>query len=268
MKFLTALTASLVATLFVLADAGPGAGHVVQGSIFGFKGGCPHVLPWGGRDGYEFYGGGCDLVFLQNPNFVDGLGLDIHLRTKVGTHDRWWSFVEAAVVRVGEDIIEVEGREDCGRFWVNGKGENCTQLKPRKVYKMPLKMEQKEGFYAAIQKLNSKQMRFQLSFGEDGAVVAIETFQEFVRVDVLVSDFHSFGDSYGLVGAFPQGEWVGRDTMTIITNENDFVKEWQVQRNDTLLFHDDYDTTTRKRKKHCAIESKDFDQGRNRQRQD
>lgn len=253
MKLLTVLTTSLVAALFVLADAGPGAGHIVQGSIFGFKGGIPHVRPWGGRDRYEFHGGGCDVVFLQNPSFCDGLGLDIHLRTKVGTNDRWWSFVEAAVVRVGEDVIEVEGGEECGRLWVNSKGKNCTQLKPRKAYKVPLKVEQKGDFYASIQKLNSKQMQFQLSFEEDGALVTMETFQEFVRVDVVVTDFHSFGESYGLIGAFPQGERVGRDTVTVITNENDFVKEWQVQRNDTLLFHDNNYTTARKHKRHCAI---------------
>jgi hypothetical protein len=50
--------------------------------------------------------GGCDLVLLSNPGFGNGLGLHIHTRTKV---ESWWSYIEQAVVQIGDQMIELSG---------------------------------------------------------------------------------------------------------------------------------------------------------------
>lgn len=45
-------------------------------------------------------------MLFQNRGFVSGLGLEIHVRTKINT---WWSFIETAAIRIGNDILEVTG---------------------------------------------------------------------------------------------------------------------------------------------------------------
>ena len=48
---------------------------------------------------------------------MDGLGIDIHIRTKMV---RFWSCIEKAVVRIGTDILEVEGSPDFSTsYWIN-----------------------------------------------------------------------------------------------------------------------------------------------------
>ena len=61
--------------------------------------------------------GGCDLVLLHAPNFGHGLGLDIHIRTKI---DSWWSYIETAVLRIGDHTLEVMGGTDSFQFWIDG----------------------------------------------------------------------------------------------------------------------------------------------------
>ena len=46
------------------------------------------------------------MVLAKDPNFADGLGLDAQIRTKVV---RYWSYIKSSAIRIGEDILEVEG---------------------------------------------------------------------------------------------------------------------------------------------------------------
>ena len=48
---------------------------------------------------------------MDNPAFGNGLGLRVHIRTKIHT---WWSYIESAVVMIGDGILEVKGGEDGG----------------------------------------------------------------------------------------------------------------------------------------------------------
>jgi hypothetical protein len=41
-------------------------------------------------------------VLVDSPNFDDGKGLKIHIRTKIVT---WWSYIDTAVVKVGDDTV-------------------------------------------------------------------------------------------------------------------------------------------------------------------
>ena len=66
--------------------------------------GDPHFKTWAGEF-YDFHGV-CDLVLIKNPEFKNGLGMHIHLRT---TRTRMWSYVSSAAIRIGEDILEVIG---------------------------------------------------------------------------------------------------------------------------------------------------------------
>merc|ERR1712151_735138 len=53
--------------------------------------GDPHFKLWDGK-AYDFHGI-CDLVLLHNPEFNNGLGMDIHIRTKKMKH---WSYIKTA----------------------------------------------------------------------------------------------------------------------------------------------------------------------------
>merc|ERR1712232_1440220 len=55
--------------------------------------GDPHFKLWDGK-AYDFHGI-CDLVLLHNPEFNNGLGMDIHIRTKKMKH---WSYIKTAVI--------------------------------------------------------------------------------------------------------------------------------------------------------------------------
>lgn len=55
----------------------------IQGGGDGGASGDPHINSWSGQT-YDFHGG-CDLVLLQDPDFANGLGLNIHIRTKIKT---------------------------------------------------------------------------------------------------------------------------------------------------------------------------------------
>jgi von Willebrand factor type D domain len=75
--------------------------------------GDPHFTTWNGSK-FDFHGE-CDLVFVQSPAFNHGLGLDIHVRTKIV---RSWSYIDVAVVKIGKDVLEFKG-DDGEQYWIN-----------------------------------------------------------------------------------------------------------------------------------------------------
>lgn len=189
-----------------------------QGAVFGFGGSDPHVLSWGG-DRFEFQHQG-EVLLVRNPEYSNGLGLDVLLRT---TLNDWWSYTEAAVLRVGDETIEVRGGAEHSRYWINGE-EGYSALKDREEMTVWLK----HGQEVTIRQVNSKQFQLRVDLGNDEGVV-METFQEFVRVDVQANEKGgNFANSLGLLGSFPEGNKVGRDGTTVIKNANKFAKEWSV----------------------------------------
>ena len=49
------------------------------------------------------YSGECDLVFLRDKDFWQGLGLEIDVRT---TRRYKYSYIEAAGIKIGDSILE------------------------------------------------------------------------------------------------------------------------------------------------------------------
>merc|ERR1711935_1329893 len=78
--------------------------------------GDPHFKTW--KNEHFEYHGQCDIVMVSNPNFANGLGIDIHIRTKIV---RFWSYIQRAVIRIGNDILEVEGTLNItnAEYWIN-----------------------------------------------------------------------------------------------------------------------------------------------------
>lgn len=187
-----------------------------NGSSFGD----PHIKTWGG--GHFDFHGGCDLVLVDSPTYGKGIGMRIHIRTKVTD---WWSYIDSAVLEIGSDRLEVQGVKDehLARYWVNGK--------PGPV----MADGQYLNFTLAGQKIqyhdkSAKTKSFQLKD------FSMETFGDFVRVNVHAKHGRDFVGAVGLMGSYPSGTKVGRDGK-IIWNKNRFGMDWQVHQDEPMLFH-------------------------------
>eukprot|EP00980_Cylindrotheca_fusiformis_P020037 scaffold7131_cov136-Cylindrotheca_fusiformis.AAC.2 len=59
-------------------------------------------------------------MLAKDANFADGIGLDVQIRTKLV---RYWSYIKSAAVRIGDDILEVQGAADTEdgdlHYWIN-----------------------------------------------------------------------------------------------------------------------------------------------------
>jgi hypothetical protein len=171
---------------------------------------------WTGEK-YDFHGA-CDLVLLQNPDFHDGLGMDIHIRTKFTLE---WSYIYSAVLQIGDETLEVMGGKK-NQYWIN-------------------KVEGKDlshgisGFSITFEEVNSKTREFRVDL-KDGSVILFKTFNNFIKVDVDGADSVRFTASRGLMGSM-EGEKVARDLKTVIDDSEAFGLEWQVLVTEPVLFH-------------------------------
>merc|ERR1712183_1145735 len=66
--------------------------------------GDPHFKTWP-QEHFEYHGQ-CDMILTKDKNFAGGIGLEVQIRTKL---IRFWSYIKSAVIRIGDDILEVQG---------------------------------------------------------------------------------------------------------------------------------------------------------------
>lgn len=157
------------------------------------------------------------------PSFAGGLGLTIQIRTKI---ESWWSFIDRAVIKIGQDIMEVNGGLDGGSYMVNGRpGQPLTTGDDFMLN--DLKVE--------FRKVTFKQNKFRIDLGF-GNSVGFETYKDWVKVDTHIKKPDGFNDSVGLMGQFPSGALMGRDGVTPFENMNAFGMEWQVLSSEPSLF--------------------------------
>jgi hypothetical protein len=182
--------------------------------------GDPHFKTHGGEM-FDFHGG-CDLVLVDNPEFKNGLGMTIHIRTKIET---WWSYIQAAVVKIGEETFEIQ----MDQFYKNGEALDMTTVTEEpthdKISELLLRYKRKEGNTEAL-----------IYFG-NGEVLKMKTYKGFVTVQVgAEGDDSIYTGSHGMLGTYPEGLRVGRDGATLIEDVNAFGKEWQVSTEEPKLF--------------------------------
>ena len=157
---------------------------------------------------------------VSNPDFADGLGMDIHIRTKVV---RYWSYIERAVVRIGTDVLEIEGAPDFSySYWIN--------------YEHMGELEDLAGFPVT---LNQNTDRYIIDLGSmyPGVKIQINTYKEFVGVKIIGATQKAFGNSVGITGDFQTGKTFARDGHTVLDDFNELGNEWQVLPSDGKFFH-------------------------------
>jgi hypothetical protein len=176
--------------------------------------GDPHFKTWRGHH-YDFHGE-CDLVLLHSPTFMSGLGLDVHIRTKIR---RDMSYISSAALRIGKDVLEVESQ---GVYYLNG-ALNAD---------LPAEFS---GFEFLHMQPTDKQHVFEVHLGGRERV-KVKTYKDFVSVLIEQGENKHFGDSAGLMGDFRMGHMIARDGKTVIEDANAFGQEWQVLDTELSLF--------------------------------
>lgn len=200
-------------------DTDEGDSHGVASSF-----GDPHFKTWSGEQ-FDFHGG-CDLVLFEKPDFANGLGLDVHIRTQVET---WWSYIEVAAIRVGDHTIEVMGGKDTFQYWIDGDRNTVLEDGEKLAF----------GEYILTKKvIADHQVRFRLDLG-DGDAISIESYKKFVRVSFKLKTEHKFDGGLGMLGSHPDGKKIARDGETLIEDSDEFGQEWQVLASEPKLFHGD-----------------------------
>jgi len=192
-----------------------------------FTKGDPHFKTFGGEM-YDYHGE-CDLVLLHNPDFKNGMGMDIHIRTKI---EDFWSSVESAAIKLGDQTMEIKADPESNEWlWFNGK-EASSELVDGEWNRQMM-----SGFLVRYKQAGAvREANIYLKGAKEYLV--IKTFKSFVRVDINWQGSENYYNSVGLLGSHAHnGERLGRDGK-FIKNANAFGQEWQVRPEiDGSLFH-------------------------------
>ncbi|CAB9522197.1 expressed unknown protein [Seminavis robusta] len=188
-----------------------------------------HVQTWAG-DTLDFHntagsGATCNVILVDSPHFMGGVGLHIQVRLQ---STPMWSYMDAAVIQIGEETLEVQGKAKGNNnninnpYWINGVYQESNL--------------QVSSFPIEFQQLNARQRDFKIDLGQ-GNMVSIRSFHQYVRVDVQTRDDSDMMEgSFGLLGSFPDGQWIGKDYQTMVEDANDYGKEWMVDQARNSLF--------------------------------
>ena len=170
--------------------------------------------------------GACDLVLVKNPDFAHGLGLDVHVRTKIKT---WWSHIDTAVVRIGSDTLEVQGGTNTATYWINGVKHDLPEHDGE--------LEATIGGNKILHSnMSKKTKKFRINAAR-GVWISLQTFNDFVRANVRADEkIGNMNGAVGLMGAYPSGKMLDREGE-LVTDHDEFGKEWQVRATEAKLFH-------------------------------
>ena len=172
------------------------------------------------------FSGGCDLVLLSNPAFNRGQGLHVHVRTKI---TRWWSSIESAAVRIGDDILEVKAGIETRPYWINGEEGRFRTSKP-----FPFTLG---GFHGRFRYRSDRIIQYKIFLPNDQNLV-IKSIKNMLRVELQHATEEYFGQTLGLMGTYRNGLLVGRDGSSEFEDADAFGLEWQVTDKDPVLFRE------------------------------
>ena len=170
--------------------------------------GDPHIARWD-QEPLSFHGE-CDLVMLHSDSFHKD-GLDLHIRTTI--HE-WYSYIEAAALRLGGFVLQVEQ----SGLTLNEKVYSYDDL--------PIKFGEDEYSYQITllerDELQTK-IRVQL---QDHSEIFFTFYKHFLHILVSGNTLH-FADSVGLLGEYGTGAMLARDGH-VVDNMEEFAFDWQV----------------------------------------
>eukprot|EP00980_Cylindrotheca_fusiformis_P013864 scaffold3597_cov127-Cylindrotheca_fusiformis.AAC.2 len=158
------------------------------------------------------------MILLKDQDFAGGLGLEVQIRTKLV---RFWSFIQNAAIRIGQDTLEMQGSPDPfvnrgnNHYWINsiyqGQLTSVGGFPVKATYEG--KHKNKRWFFSKYGGGNkiSRSFEIDLSSKYPGQKIVIGSYKEFVRVDFHNAQSDAFGDSVGMLGDFATGNSLARD---------------------------------------------------------
>jgi hypothetical protein len=197
----------------------------------------PHFKTWHGE--HFSYHGECDLVLMKADEFSNGLGLRIHIRTKI---EQSWSYVKFAAIKIGNDVLEVQGQ---GEVW-DKSAAAVHYVNGELNAELPFKLS---GKYPVI-RVQEKQCSVDKSKCVEAIIYKVDLFEAgsiqvtqkwgVLRVGVTVGGSNDFEGSVGLMGHLSEPGFWARDGITKFkdVNINQFGQEWQVQESEPMIFNE------------------------------
>lgn len=167
------------------------------------------------------------MVLAHVPGFANGKGLDIHIRSKRMRGQ--YSYIERAVLRIGDDTLEVQGGPGTP-YWINGK-----KGKPS----VHGELKERIGGYPIKFKRMKKDIlrKFEVTL-DNGDKVILKVYKDLVRAQLHAKDPENFGTGVGLMGQWPSGKKMNRDSTMEMQDYDEFGQEWQVIASEPSLFHE------------------------------
>lgn len=143
---------------------------------------------------------------------------------------RYWSYIKTVAIRIGNDILEVEGSA--------AKEDGVDKRHYRINYEYRGSLEDGIGGFPISISPRNNIYTIDLNSKFPGQMIQIKTFKEFVGVKIIGANQESFGNSVGIIGDFDTGKTLARDGHTVLHDFNELGLEWQVLPSDGKLFHE------------------------------
>ena len=174
------------------------------------------------------------------------MDMDIHVRTTI-RHD--YSYIEAAAIRIGDNVLEVASFGDYAWNGISAADMNDVD-------------DDLTGIKIVHSNPNPKTHQFDIMIGPK-TNITIGTFKDLVSVKFVGASMDLFGDGVGLMGAFVDGAMLGRDGITLMEDDiNAFGQEWQVREDEPKLFR--VARSPQAPMEQCKLPSVDAKEGRRR----
>jgi len=134
-----------------------------------------------------------------------------------------FSYVSNAVVRLGEDVLEVASE---GKHYINGVLQEIGTTGVLSGHLVTSSVNKKQRFTFKV-KLEGK------------TEVILRLYKNWISITVMHAHEDDFGDSIGLMGTFQNAAWLGRDGSTVHQDIAHFGRDWRVHGDkDGLLFQE------------------------------
>ena len=183
--------------------------------------GDPHFITF---DDHRFsYHGECDLVLVNTELMATGVGLRVHMRTKIL---RSYSFVQAPAIQIGKEVFEIKLQ----KFFLNGKV----------IHDIPenfagYKVERLTSLEWCEERNCTDTMMMRVDLDKDGSI-QVAGYKGFLYVQVSARG-EGFLNATGILGATGRDGQFGRDGRRFF-DDTLFAEEWQVLDTEPRLFVD------------------------------
>ncbi|CAJ1935368.1 unnamed protein product [Cylindrotheca closterium] len=183
-------------------------------------GGNTHIITWN-NEHYK-YDGQCDVVMMKDEVFAQGLGLHVHIRTKIVGY---WSYIQSIAIQIGNDILEIEGStiaDEQAHYWIN--------------YEYQGDLDNFAGFSVTQSAPSAYKRHYTIDLNPNSSIV-VQVYKEFVRLQ-FNGDESVFGNTVGLLGDYMTGKTHARDGITAIDDFTNLGDQWQVLPYEKRLFRE------------------------------